>query len=250
MTASTGNHGAATAWAAERLAMTAVVFAPRDTSRSKLGPMQALGADIRLFGADVDQAKDAARGFADDHRLPFFEDGAEPAQFDGYRAIAREIVQQLGGPPAAAIVPVGNGACWPGSGRAGRHRPRRARIGVVADQAPVMALSHAAGRPVACDRCATVADGLAVRVAVPLAVATLSRAADELVRVSERAIAHGVAAYARAGIRVEAAAGAALAALELVEAPDPVVVIVSGANIDDAAVPAPGRSTRLLRHLT
>ena len=67
---------------------------------------------------------------------------------------------------------------------------------------------------------------------------------------SERSIAHGVAAYARAGIRVEAAAGAALAALELVAAPDPVVVIVSGANIDDAAVPAPGRDTRLLRPLT
>jgi threonine dehydratase len=234
VTASTGNHGAATAWAAERLAMTAVVFAPRDTSRSKLGRMQALGADIRLVGADVDQAKDAARGFADDHRLPFFEDGAEPAQFDGYRAIAREIVQQLGGPPAAAIVPVGNGALLAGIGlELADIAPGARRIGVVADQAPVMALSHAAGRPVACDRCATVADGLAVRVAVPLAVATLSRAADELVRVPERAIAHGVAAYARAGLRVEAAAGAALAALELVAAPDPVVVIVSGANIDD-----------------
>jgi threonine dehydratase len=234
VTASTGNHGAATAWAAERLAMTAVVFAPRDTSQSKLGRMRALGADIRLVGADVDQAKDAARGFADDHRLPFFEDGAEPAQFDGYRAIAGEIVQQLGGPPAAAIVPVGNGALLAGIGlELADIAPGARRIGVVADQAPVMALSHAAGRPVACDRCATVADGLAVRVAVPLAVETLSRAADELVRVPERTIAHGVAAYARAGIRVEAAAGAALAALELVAAPDPVVVIVSGANIDE-----------------
>ena len=116
VTASTGNHGAATAWAAERLAMTAVVFAPRDTSRSKLGRMQALGADIRLVGADVDQAKDAARGFADDHRLPFFEDGAEPAQFDGYRAIAREIVQQLGGPRPPRSSRWETARCWPGSG--------------------------------------------------------------------------------------------------------------------------------------
>ena len=140
----------------------------------------------------------------------------------------------MGAPPAAAIVPVGNGALLAGIGlELADIAPDARRIGVVADGAPVMALSYAAGRPVPCDRCATIADGLAVRVAVPLAVETLSRAADELVLVSERAIAHGVAAYARAGIRVEAAAGAALAAVDLVAPPDPVVVIVSGSNIDD-----------------
>ena len=37
ITASTGNHGAATAWAAERLGMHAVVFASEHTSRTKLG---------------------------------------------------------------------------------------------------------------------------------------------------------------------------------------------------------------------
>ena len=116
VTASTGNHGAAAAWSAERLAMTAVVFAPRDTSRSKLGRMRALGADIRLVGADVDEAKDAARSFADEHGLPFFEDGAERAQFDGYRAIAREIVEELGAPRRPRSSPLATGRCWQGSG--------------------------------------------------------------------------------------------------------------------------------------
>src|SRR3954449_8385790 len=58
VTASTGNHGAATAWAAQQLGMPAVVFAPERTSHTKLGRMQSLGADIRLTGADVDEAKD------------------------------------------------------------------------------------------------------------------------------------------------------------------------------------------------
>src|SRR5688572_14703545 len=54
VTASTGNHGAATAWAAQRLGMTAIVFAPEETSRTKLARMEALGADVRLVGTDVD----------------------------------------------------------------------------------------------------------------------------------------------------------------------------------------------------
>jgi threonine dehydratase len=97
-----------------------------------------------------------------------------------------------------------------------------------------MALSYAAGHPVECDESATFADGIAVRVAVPLAVEVLDHAADRFVRVTEPQIAYGVGDYARAGIRVEGAAGAALAALAQVQADGPVVLIVSGANIDDA----------------
>jgi threonine dehydratase len=54
------------------------------------------------------------------------------------------------------------------------------------------------------------------------------------VTVSERAIAEAVGAFARAGIRVEGAAAAGLAGLrELDAAEGPVVLIVTGRNIDD-----------------
>jgi threonine dehydratase len=244
VSASTGNHGAAAAWAAERLGMTAIVYAPEGTSRTKLGGMQDLGAEVRLVGVDVDEAKDAARTFAEAEGLPFFEDGAEPAQFAGYRAIGEEILEQAPHPPAAVIVPVGNGALLVGVGSAlGEAAPGVERVGVVAAAAPVMALSHEAGEPVPCEEMATFADGLAVRVAIPLAVAELQRVADRMLRVSEREIAEAVGAYARVGIRAEGAAGAGLAALGQVEA-DPVVVIMCGANIDDdlyeRAVERPG----------
>src|SRR4051812_29152953 len=75
VTASTGNHGAATAWAARRLGLRAVVYAPEGTSRTKLGRMRSLGAEVRLVGADVDDAKDAARAYAGSVGAPFFEDG-------------------------------------------------------------------------------------------------------------------------------------------------------------------------------
>jgi threonine dehydratase len=231
VTASTGNHGAATAWAAARTGMKAVVFAPEAASRAKMETLSRLGAELHLVGEDLDASKDLAREFASKHGLAFFEDGAEPAQFGGYAAIGREIVQQLGGRPARVVVPVGNGALLIGVARG---LGGDGAVGVVAKEAPVMALSVAAGRPVDCDRSATFADGMAVRVAVPLAVEELVRLGVPFVEVSERALAHAVGALAAAGIRVEGSAAAALAALDELEPVDgATVLVVTGSNIDD-----------------
>jgi threonine dehydratase len=230
VTASTGNHGAATAWAAQRTGLRAVVFIPEEVSRAKVALMESLGAELRAVGADVDEAKDAARTFASEGGLPFFEDGAEEAQFQGYEAVGREIVEQLGEGPALTLVPVGNGALLVGIAR-----QLAGAVGVVSKDAPVMALSVAAGHPVGCERMSTFADGLAVRVAVPLAVQELVTLGTPFVQVSERAIARGVGAFAAAGLRVEGSAAAALAALDEVDVPEgPVVLIVTGSNIDDA----------------
>jgi threonine dehydratase len=231
VTASTGNHGAATAWAARRLGVRATIFVPEDASATKLALIRTQGADLRLVGADFDEAKDAARAFAADEGLRFFEDGDDPAQLDGYAAIGREIMEQLDRPPAAVIVPLGNGALIAGVARGLADGVRV--VGVAAEEAPVMVESWRAGQVVASDRSATIADGLAVRVAIPVAVDWVREAADELFLVSEDALRAGVAAYWEAGIRAEPSAAAALAALPLV--PDrPVVLIVTGRNIDDA----------------
>ena len=179
VTASTGNHGAATAWAAVREGMAAVVFVPEGASASKLAMLEWLGAELVVGGSDLDMAKAAATAYAAANGLPFFEDGAEPAQFQGYAAIADEIVAAAGGEPGAVLVPVGNGALLIGIGaRLAEISPSTRRIGVAAREAPVMARSFAAGRVVESDRCATFADGMAVRVAFPLAVDELCHAAD------------------------------------------------------------------------
>jgi threonine dehydratase len=91
-----------------------------------------------------------------------------------------------------------------------------------------------AGEVVPSTRSATFADGLAVRVAIPLAIEVLGEVASRMVPVSERAIAEAVSSYAAAGIRVEGGAAAALAALpQLDDLDDPLVLIVTGRNIDD-----------------
>ena len=232
ITASTGNHGAATAWAAQRTGLRAIVYVPERASQAKLDLLGQLGAELRHAGADVDEAKDEARRHAEREELPFFEDGADSAQFEGYAAIGRELIEQLGERPVLTIVPVGNGALLIGIARG--LGDGGSTLGVVSKAAPVMALSVEAGRPVESDQSATFADGLAVRVAVPLAVQELVELGTPFVQVSERAIARAVGAFAAEGIRVEGSTGAGLAALDEVEVPDgPVVLIVTGRNIDD-----------------
>jgi threonine dehydratase len=235
VTASTGNHGAATAWAADRLGLRAVVYAPEGATQAKVALIEQLGAEIRLVGTDFDEAKDEGRRHADVHGLPFFEDGAEMRQYDGYGSIADEVLDQLDDPPAAVVVPVGNGALLGGIGlRICERSPDILRIGVAAKDAPVMAESWEAGGIVESERGATFADGLAVRVAIPLAVDVLGEVASRMLLVSERDMARAVGAYAEAGIRAEGAAGAALAALpQLGDVDGAIVLIVTGRNIDD-----------------
>ena len=235
VTASTGNHGAATAWAARRVGLDAIVYAPATASSAKLALIGDDGAEIRQTGADLDEAKEEARAHASQQGLPFFEDGAEPAQYEGYGAIADEILAQAPEPPSAILVPLGNGALLGGIGLTiSRAAPTVERIGVAAKEAPVMVDSWDAGRPVPGERSATFADGLAVRVAIPLAVEVLGEVATRMVLVSERRIAEAVGEYASAGIRAEGAAAAALAAVpDLDDLGDPLVLVVTGRNIDD-----------------
>jgi threonine dehydratase len=235
VTASTGNHGAATAWAAERLGLRAIVYVPASASREKLAIIERFGADVRATGSDLDQAKLAGTEYAAENHLPFFEDGAEQSQYEGYGAIGAEILEQLEEPPAAVVVPVGNGALLGGIGiELCRRCPQGLRIGVAAKEAPVMAESWEAGGPVESDRSATFADGMAVRVAIPFAVSVLGEVASRMLLVSERAIARAVGAFDRAGIRVEGSPAAALASLGQIEELDgPVVLVVTGRNIDD-----------------
>ena len=235
VTASTGNHGAATAWAARRVGIDAIVYAPTTASSAKLALIGNDGVEIRQTGADLDEAKAEARAHASRKSLPFFEDGAEPAQYEGYGAIADEILSQAPVPPAAILVPLGNGALLGGIGLAtSRAAPKVERIGVAAKEAPVMVDSWNAGEPVPSERSETFADGLAVRVAIPLAVEVLGEVATRMVTVSERRIAEAVGEYASAGVRAEGAAAAALAAVpDLDDLGDPLVLVVTGRNIDD-----------------
>jgi threonine dehydratase len=234
VTASTGNHGAATAWAARRAGTRAIVFVPEQASVAKVALIEAQGAELRHVGADADDAKAAAKELAEREGWFFFEDGAEPAQFDGYAAIGDELLDQLAEPPGSVVVPVGNGALAIGVFRAIAARaPSTERVAVSAAGAPAMWESWRSGRPTDSESSATFADGLAVRVAIPIAVEELNPLVQRFERVTERELARAVGVYAEAGIRVEGAAAAPLAVALRESLARPVVLIVTGRNIDD-----------------
>jgi hypothetical protein len=114
------------------------VFVPDGASVAKVGLIEAEGAELHRAGADVDEAKAAARAYAAERDAFFFEDGAEPAQFVGYEAIADELLDELP-EPAAVVVPVGNGALAVGIFRAlARRAPDARRVAVAAEEAPAM----------------------------------------------------------------------------------------------------------------
>ena len=91
VTASTGNHGAATAWAARELGLRASCSCPSSAARTKVARIEALGAELHRVGVDFDDAKERAAAKAEALGVPYFEDGAEPAQYEGYREIGAEI---------------------------------------------------------------------------------------------------------------------------------------------------------------
>lgn len=109
-------------------------------------------------------------------------------------------------------------------------------IGVVAANAPAYAQSFAAGRLIPSDSSATFADGVAVRVPDPEALAIVKAGADRVVTISETAIAEAVRTLYRTTHNIAEGAGAiALAAVAAERdklAGKRVAVVMSGGNID------------------
>ena len=109
-------------------------------------------------------------------------------------------------------------------------------VGVVAAGAPTVKLSLDAGRPVATARAETIADGLAVRVPVPEALAIIAEGAERLVSVTDDEIAHAMRLYFRTIHSVAEGAGAAPLAALFAErermAGHRVGVVLSGGSVD------------------
>jgi threonine dehydratase len=211
--ASAGNFGQALAYAARRRSIPVTVFAAETASPLKLAQMRALGATVRLWGADLDEAKDRARAAAAEAGHRFVEDGREVAISEGAGTIALELCRWPE-PLDTVLVPLGNGALLAGVGHWIRHASPATRIiGVCAAGAPAMERSWRLGRPVTTETARTIADGIAVRVPVPEALEDLRGVVDDIVLVGEDDLRHASrAALDALGLVVEPAGAAGLAA--------------------------------------
>jgi len=232
--ASTGNHGAAVAYAGRLLDVPAIIFVPVNPNPVKAARIRDLGATLVETGADLNAAIDAAREYASSRSHAFFlHDAEDPDIPAGTATIGREVLSQL--PSVEAIyVPMGDTALIRGVASAAKElRPTIKIIGVVAEQAPAYYLSWQKGEPVETDSANTIADGLAVRRPLAPNVAAIRDLVDDIEAVTEREM---LAAIARLHmderVTAEPAGAAATAAwLKRRDSYRTSVVLVTGRNI-------------------
>ncbi|KIP89681.1 MULTISPECIES: threonine dehydratase [Pseudomonas] len=239
VSATRGNHGQSMALAAGKAGLPISIVVPRGNAREKNAAMAALGAEVIEYGRDFDEARGRAAELAAQRGLHFVP-SLHPDLIRGVATYALELFEAA--PPLKRIyVPIGLG-----SGICGVIRTRDLLgldtevIGVVSSAADAYAQSFAAGRVICTDSADTIADGMACRMPQPEALEIIRAGAARIVRVDDDEI--------RQAIRIlhedthnlaEGAGAAALAALiqeREINRGQRSAVVLSGANIDRAAL--------------
>jgi threonine dehydratase len=236
-TASAGNMAQGVAWAARRLGVPCRVVVPEQAPATKLD------AIARLGGTVVKVPFDTWWRVLMDHQYPgmaglFIHPVANPTVMAGHGTIGLEILEDL--PDVDAIVvPFGGGGLSSGIASAVRvRRPATKVWAAEVETAAPFAASLAAGSAQSVDRIATFVDGIGGKSVLdemwPL-VSTLL--AGSLV-VTLRQIANAIALLVeRSRVVAEGAGGASVAAALAGKAGGgKVVCVVSGGNIDAAAL--------------
>ncbi len=162
--ASAGNHAQGVALAASRLGCRATIVMPRTTPSIKVQSVEALGAEVVLFGDNYDQASEHALELIRSLGLTLVHPYDDPDVIAGQGTIAVEILRQHPGRLDALFVPVGGGGLVAGVGAVIKTlRPEIRIVCVEPEDAASMTRSLAAGRRVRLDHVGRFADGVAVR---------------------------------------------------------------------------------------
>ncbi len=144
---STGNYGAAVAYAAKEFGIGARIFLPVNCNPVKRGRIEALGAAIvESGGGDLASASELAAEYAKQPGVFFLNDATDVDLPAGPATIACEILEQLP-KPTAIFVPIGDTALIRGmAAAADQIAPQVKIIGVQAEGAPAYYLSWKEGR--------------------------------------------------------------------------------------------------------
>src|SRR5437879_7204104 len=232
---STGNHGAAVAYAASQFGIKAKIFLPTNCNPVKRGRIAGLGAAIvESGGSDLASAYALATEYAKQPGVYFLNDATDAELPAGPATIGCEILEQL--PKASAIfVPMGDTALIRGIAAAVKQiAPQVKIVGVQAERAPSYYLSWKEGKVVGTETCDTIADGLATRTPEAANVRDVQALVDEVVLVSEEQMLRAIEVLLLEEHVLAEPAGAASTAALLKWGDgcgDCPVLIVSGANI-------------------
>ena len=238
--ASAGNHGAAMAWACDRVGRPLTVFTPRGAPHAKRARIAGLGATLRDEASDYDDAERRARTFAMATGARFVSPYNDPDVIAGAGTVGREVLAQVPGVDEI-VVPLGGGGLAAGVALALADRPAPPRVLAVEPAvSPAFSTALSAGRIVPIAVGETIADGLAGNLeAGSITFDILRELAGPVVEVttaSEPAVRRSVVeALLEEHLVMEGAAATAIAAV-CARGRTPgrtcTVVVVSGANID------------------
>ena len=233
--ASTGNHGAAVAYAARLAKLPATIFLPESPNPIKRARIVALGANVREVESQGPSLANAAEEFAVENDYYFLNDASDELVPVGTATIAAEILDELP-TPDALIVPMGDTALIRGvAAEAKRRHPGVRIVGVQAAEAPSYFRSWHEGRVVTTETCDTIADGLATCIPLELNVRVIRELVDEVCLVSEDELLQGIRTLLIEEHIVAEAAGAAATAAYLQKptayADGTVVLLVTGSSI-------------------
>ncbi len=237
VTCSSGNHGRAVAYVAERLGIPATVCVPEWVDASKLEAIRRHGAETVIEGTTYDEAEARAREIQTERGMVTIHPFDDPAVVAGQGTVGVEFMEQR---PALGtlVVPVSGGGLIAGIAIAAKAvRPDVCIVGVSAKNASVMVNSLREGRPIVCPEEPTVANALAGGIGLDNrhTFRLVRDYVDEHVVVSEEEIMTGMAvAASEHKLVVEgggAVAFAAVLASKLKGHPGDIGVLISGGNV-------------------
>jgi len=242
VSASTGNHGQSIAFAGRIFGVRVVIYSPEvNVNPLKLEAMRRLGAEVRLYGRNFDEAREEVERVAVREGLRYVHSANEPDLIAGVGTMGLEILDDL--PDAEVIlVPVGAGSSACGIGIVAKTHGRQVQvnrqvpvIGVQSQQAPAIwnAWKTRDLRPH--PSMDTVHEGLATRVPFDLTTKILWDVLDDFVLVDDAEIDAAIRILAeRAHLVAEGAGAASLAAAMRIRdrlQGRKVVGVISGGNI-------------------
>lgn len=236
VTASSGNHGAAVAYAMDKLKVDGIVFVPQQTSSTKVDAIRRAGAELRFHGNDGLDTEDHAREYAAEHEMEYLSPYNDIAVIAGQGTCGVEIARQL--PDLDAVfVAVGGGGLIAGAGTF--LKSVNSQVDIVSCQpaaSAVMTESIKAGEILDLASESTLSDGTAGGIEADAITFNLCRQLiDRFVVVSEEEIAAAMRDFMDSHhMLLEGAAGVAIAGMLASKeqyVAKTVVVIVCGGNI-------------------
>lgn len=232
VTASSGNHGQAVAYAARQLGLPCVVVVPEDVVPVKERSIRAWGAEVVRCGRTTAERIGKALELADAQGLHYVPPFDDPDVVAGQGTVGLEVLEQY--PDVRVVlVPCGGGGLVSGVALAVKSlRPDVRMVAVEPEGAACFHASWQAGRRVRLGQVHTVADGLRAVEPGELTWACASRYVDRFVTVTDGEIRTAVVRLLWEAKVVAEPSGAAAVAFHLREPEDGALAVVSGGNLD------------------